>query len=139
MTKNKGWEIEGRMRRFFKGKPCPHDEVDFQTSKCLYEVKSCKLFNRCTNGNDKRNFKKKKHKKIETLQHGRFYMVTNNHILLFLRAIQLNKVPKYIFVLKIGKQTVFKVLNWEDVMLTNEKDYHYISIKEVFGDWDKET
>jgi len=133
MRNNKGYEIEDRMRRFFKGEKSSYDEVDFETSKCLYEVKSSQLFNKTWNGNHKRDYKTKKHKKICSLQLGRFLIKTDNHILLYLRAIQLNKAPKYIFVIKIGKQSVFRIVPWEEISLNNDKDNHHISIKEIFG------
>ena len=127
-----GYKIEERMRAFFKGVSSSLDEVDFETSTSLYEVKSCKIFNRCYNANQLRKYKKKPHKKIETHQLGRFYIRTDNHIALYLKALQVNKAAKYIFVIRFGNQIIFKVVPWSDVKLTNDKDYYYIAISDIF-------
>jgi len=131
--KNRGYAVENRMLRFFKGTPTSYDEVDFETSTSLYEVKSCKLFNKCYNANHRRPYKNKPHKKIETLQLGRFQITTDNHIMLYLRAIQLLKTPKYIFVLRVGNQFIFKVMKWEDIIVPNTKDYYHIPVRDIFG------
>ena len=79
MGNNKGYEIEEFMMKWFKGKKHSEYCVDLQTSKSLYEVKSCKLFCKCTNGNNKRNYVDKPHKKILTSQLGRFFIKLENH------------------------------------------------------------
>ena len=58
-------------------------------------------------------------------------LLAHNHILLYLRSIQLNKNPKYIFVLRVGNQTIFKIMDWEEVKILNNKD---IRLKDVFTD-----
>ncbi len=70
------------MMKWFKGKTHSADCVDFQTTKSLYEVKSCRLFVDCVNGNDKRKYAAKPHKKIITTQMGRFHVKRANHKLL---------------------------------------------------------
>ena len=136
----RGAKIEERMRRFFKGVCNPHNEIDFETSTSVYEVKSCKLFNRCFNANNLRPFKSIPHKKCVTQQLGRFQIKTDNHIMLYLRSIQLNKFAKYIFVLIIGNQIAFKVLPWKSVYLPNTREYHYLNIRDIFYEevnWDE--
>lgn len=128
--KNKGYEIEKRMMNFFKGTPSDVEEIDFETSKCVYEVKSCKLFHKTINQDNKKN---SKYKNIESTQLGRFYIRTDNHIGLFLHAIEKGKIPKYIFVIKSGKQIIFKTVRWEHLIVPNLKAYHYILLKDIFS------
>lgn len=136
MRNNKGYEVEFYMRNWFKGKPHHDDCVDFQTSKCLYEVKSCRLFNKCNNGNDKRKFSEKKHKRISTTQLGRFHIKNFNHESLMLAAKLENKIPKYIFVVCVGKQKIWSVRSWEEVneFIDDKKDNTRILIKNIFGE-----
>ena len=124
-----GNKMEDRMMAFFKGVRSTYDEVDFETSACLYEVKSCRLINKCSSG----NFANGKGK-AETTHFGRFTINTDNHILLYLRSLQLNKKPRYIFVLRVGNQTIFKLKDWSEVKILNDKDTHHIRLKEVFYD-----
>lgn len=133
---NKGYKVEERMRKFFRGNTTTLDEVDFETSNSLYEVKSCRLFNRCYNANHLREWKngKKTNKKIETHQLGRFQIKTDNHIMLYLRALQTGKIPKYIFVLRFQNQIIFRVIHWKEIDIPNNKWYHYISINNIFYD-----
>lgn len=130
--KKEAFRIEQRIMNLFKGQPISLDEVDFETKNALYEVKSCKLFNRSYNGNHLRKFKKKRHKKIETYQLGRFKIKTDNHIKLYLRSLQTGKVPKYVFVIRVGRQIIFKSLPWEKVILTNDRDLHQVPIATIF-------
>ena len=132
IEENKGYQVEERLRKFFKGVTSPLDEVDFETSTSLYEVKSCKIFNRCYNANHLRKYKKKPHKKIETHQLGRFFVLTDNHIAIQLKALQVNKAAKYIFVIRVGNQIIFKIVPWSDIKITNDKEYHYIAISDIF-------
>ncbi len=129
---NKGYKVEERLRKFFKGVTSSLDEVDFETSTSLYEVKSCNIFNKCYNSNHLRKYKHSPHKKIETHQLGRFQILTDNHIALYLRALQINKAAKYIFVIRVGNQIIFKIVPWSDIKITNDKDYHYIAISDIF-------
>ena len=130
---NKGYEIEDRMRRFFKGKNSYDDAVDFETSTTLYEVKSCNLFNPCVNGNDKRPFKKTPHKKIDTLQHGRFKIVNENHMRIRELAHEKGKKAKYIFVITVNKQVIWRIVHWFEIVPNKEKVYTFVTIKKIFG------
>ena len=129
---NRGYKVEERLRKFFKGVTISCDEVDFETSTSLYEVKSCKIFNRSYNSNHLRKYKVKPHKKIETHQLGRFWIKTDNHIALYLKALQVNKAAKYIFVIRFGNQIIFRIIPWSDIKIINDKDYHYIAISDIF-------
>lgn len=123
-----GKQIEQKMMRMFKGKHNIHDEIDFETKKYLYEVKSCKLLVSGTNSSNKKD---PTYKNCESHKLGRFRIKTDNHIMLYLRAIQQNKTPKYVFVIRIGNQTIFKTLPWEEIKITN-KEKHNIRIQDVF-------
>lgn len=132
----KGLEVENRLRTFFKGKENDWDEVDFETSTSLYEVKSCRLFNITVNGNHLRPFRgSNPNKRIQGFQLGRFSIRTGNHVLLYLRSLQTLKVPKYIFVLRVRKQIIFKIVPWEEIKIIPDKEIHHIRISDIFGDY----
>ena len=132
LSKELGFKIEQRMMKFFKGQPCHCDEVDFETSMSLYEVKSCNLFNKTINMNHLRTFKNQPHKQIESKQLGKFQIITDNHIALYLKSIELQKAPKYIFVIRSQNQIIFKVVDWKDIKITNDKESHRIPINKIF-------
>ena len=136
MESNKGYEIDGAMMKWFKGKPHPYDCVDFQTNTSLYEVKGCNFLNRNPNGNHKRKYVDKPHKQIVSTRFGRFFIKNYNHIALKSAADKANKIPKYIFVLLIGKQKVFRVKSWEfvDNLITGNSNQCAVLIKDIFGD-----
>jgi hypothetical protein len=129
-TGTRGHVAEERMRKLFHGEICPYEEVDFETKNCLFEVKSCNLFNQCTNNN---HLVRPGAPRCQTNQLGRFTIKTDNHIMLYLRALQLNKIPKYCFVIRVGNQMMYRVLPWESVKLSNTKDYWKVSIPQIFG------
>ncbi len=136
MENNQGYKTEREMMSWFKGKPGPFDCVDFYTSKCYYEVKSCKLIVKCTNGNDKREYTKKPHKKIMSSQSGRFYIKIENHKLLKIFSERDNKIPRYIFVITNRNQKLWRVLSWKDVdsKLNKTKEIFPLRIKDIFKD-----
>ena len=141
MENNQGYKIEDAMKRWFKGKDNLLDCVDFQTSKSLYEVKSCRLFVKCTNGNHKRNYVSKIHKRIRTTQLGRFFVDLENHQGLRACAEEENKIPKYIFVVVIGKQKIWRVKSWEmvDLLITKHNKQIPLIIKDIFNEvWEGE-
>lgn len=123
MSHSRGYKVENNMRKFFKGKKSPFNEVDFETSTSLYEVKSCRLF--CKYG-----WKNKYNRR--SWHHGRYQIKTDNHIMLYLRALQLNKEAKYIFVLNVQGQYVWIIKKWKEVKLDNSKDIQYVTIREAF-------
>lgn len=131
---NRGFKVESRFKKFFKGTSICYDAVDFQTSKCYYEVKSCNLFNKCFNGNGDRRFKKIPHKTIKTSQLGRFWINVDNHFLLKKLAEENNKVPKYIFAVAYGGQLIWKIVDWMNLRIDKSRSYEYIRIKDIFGD-----
>ena len=141
MENNKGYRIEREMMKWFKGKKHSADCVDFQTTKALYEVKSCQLFVECNNGNHRRSYVNKPHKKIITTQLGRFYVKLENHKLLKVIARKENKIPKYIFILMIGKQKVWRVKTWNEIntLMLKIKDRTTVRIKDIFNEnWEDE-
>lgn len=137
MEDNQGFKIEEAMMKWFKGKSHPLDCVDFQTTKSLYEVKSCRLFNKCVNGNHKRDYAKEPHKQITTTQMGRFFVRLENHKGLRARADEENKIPKYIFVVMIGKQKIWRIKSWEkiDPMIHKRSEVTLIRIKDLFNEF----
>ena len=132
---NKGYEIEFEMKRWFKGE-CHHfDCVDFHTRTSLYEVKACNMFNNCANGNHKRNHSGgTPHKRIITTQLGRFFINNYNHSSLNEVASIENKVPKYIFVIHVGKQKMWRVKSWDfvDKLIKKNSETTAILIKDIF-------
>ena len=140
MENNHGYEIEEAMKKWFKGKNHLADCIDFQTTKSLYEVKSCRLFLKCVNGNNKRPYANKPHKKIRTTQMGRFFVKLVNHKGLKTQVEQENKIPKYIFVVVIGKQKVWRVKSWEQInpIIHKKNKITAIRIKDLFNEsWEK--
>ncbi len=131
---NRGYETEREMKKWFKGKDHILNCVDFFTKTSLYEVKSCRMILRCVNGNNSRKFKTKRHRKILTTQLGRFHIKTENHNLLFETSQKENKIPKYIFVINVGNQKIWKVSNWYEVdkILNNNIKTNPIQIKQIF-------
>ena len=136
---NQGYEIEKAMMNWFKGKSYPADCADFQTVTSIYEVKSCRLFLKCSNGNHKRPYHKKRHKKITTTQMGRFFIKLRNHKELLVRAEKENKIPKYIFVVVIGKQKIWRVKSWEQInpLVHEESEITLIRIKDLFNEFSR--
>ena len=138
MTKNnRGYEIEFVMKKWFKGKSHLYDCVDFQTKTSLYEVKACKLFNNCVNGNHKRKHSGPcPHKQIETTQLGRFFIKNHNHWMLQKVAAEENKIPKYIFVVMVRKQKFWKTKSWEEIniLIQDNKECTPIRIKDIFAE-----
>lgn len=136
MENNQGYRIEAAMRKWFKGKNYPLECVDFQTTTSLYEVKSCNLFNECFNGNPKRNYVIKKHKKIRSTQMGRFFVEIKNHEGLKICAEKEGKIPKYIFVVIIGKQKIWRVKSWEEInsIIYKKSGHTLIRIKDLFNE-----
>lgn len=134
MRENKGYAIEEFMRKWFKGKMHGSDCVDFQTKTTLYEVKSCNLFNRWENSNNLRNYKTEPHKRIRTTHLGRFFIKVENHELLKTQAECENKIAKYIFVINISGQRIFRTKTWDEVneLIYGDKTCP-IRIKDIFS------
>jgi len=130
---NNGYWVEARMKKWFKGKSHEDDAVDFQTKTTLYEVKSCRLYNSCSNANHKRNYKTKPHKKVHSQQHGRFFIKVRHHETLRVLAEKEGKLAKYIFCLVIGGQIIWRVLPWESVKFKVKGRLAPIQLKKIFG------
>jgi hypothetical protein len=122
------------MRQWFKGCSHPSYCVDFQTVTSLYEVKSCELICSCANGNYKRPFRAKPHKKCHTSRFGRFFIKNHNHYALKAVADREHKLPKYVFVALMQNQKIWKVLPWEtvDKWIHTTKKETPIPVKNVF-------
>lgn len=135
--REKGKEVEERLRKFFRGVKSPFDEIDFETSTSLYEVKSCKLFNTTTNQNNLRRYKDYAHKRCSAPQLGRFFIKPENHIGLYLHSLRTNKIPKYIFALRVEKQIIYKILPWEKIFIFPQEKLVPVTLKEIFynGGW----
>lgn len=128
MFNNKGCEVEFAMKRWFKGTHHPADHVDFQTNKSLYEVKSCNFFNKClSKGRVKGTY--------DSTQMGRFYIRNENHKSLLFTSKEENKIPRYVFVMRIGKQYVWRTKSWGfvDKLIVKRNKQTLIRIKDVFG------
>lgn len=119
--KQKGYEIEEKVRRMFHGRRSYDESFDFETTKALWEVKSCRLFIRCVASDGH-----------ESMQLGRFLVKRENHERLFRLAKEAKKKARYVFILWIDGQFAIKVLRWEEVHVLKEKTH--IRIKDVFGD-----
>lgn len=113
------------MKKWFRGKGRQLDCVDFQTKTTYYEVKSCRILVGCTHW--KRN-------KGPERQLGRFKVERINHELLKHYADKDEKRIRYIFVLAIGNQYVWKTVTWEHVdgLLRKDHDETKIKIKDIF-------
>ena len=134
MEINKGYEIEREFMKRFRGTPHPLGCVDFQNKKYLYEVKSCRLFLKCTNGNHKREFVNKQHKQTTSTQLGRFFVKTENHRSLKFVAEKEEKIPMYVFVIAIGKKKIWMRKSWAEIeiLMNKEIDSNPIRIKDLF-------
>ena len=137
-AQREGEKVEERMIKLFKGKPSGIDDFDIETSKCLYEVKSCNLFNSCVRyqgGYKKLKQEGKPFKKYTHLPElGRFKIRPENHVGLFLHAQKLNKIPKYVFAVRHGNQIIWKVLGWNEVKVPKQKSIYCIKLKDIFYD-----
>lgn len=100
---NQGYIVEKKMMKLFKGKEHPDDCVDFQTNEVLYEVKSCKLI------------LQQNKKGCLSTQLGRFHIKLWNHKGLKETAEREKKIPKYIFAITIGRQSIWKEMSWKRV------------------------
>ena len=129
----KGQDVEKRMMSWFKGKPSFVECFDFETKNVLWEVKSCKLFNTYSNCNSKIS---DHYKDVKSSHLGRFFINVNNHVETLGIAVAVKKEFKYLFVVVVGKQLVFKsvVHNKLDLSRPNVKGEVCVRIKDVFGD-----
>lgn len=134
-TNNKGYEVEKRMKKWFKGESHKLDCVDFCTKTSLYEVKSCNLLNGIINNNHKRKYVIKKHKRIGCVHLGRFTIKVENHIMLKAISEEEGKIAKYVFVIQLEKQKVWKVKSWEEIdrLVDRNKKSIKIRIRDIFS------
>ena len=129
--KNRGFEIEDRIIKIFKGKARHEDECDFGTQRTIYEVKSCNLFLAWSN----QMHKKGKYQNKVSYHLGRFFVQKENHELIKKLAKEEGKVPKYIFAIVIEKNIVYKKVAWSKIgkILKNyPKELVPIKIRQIF-------
>lgn len=135
MSFYRGRKVEHAMQKWFKGEMHADFAVDFQTKTTLYEVKSCRMFIKGHNCNHKRPYKSKPHKNVLTTHLGKFYIILNNHIKLKQLAKEENKLAKYIFVMRIGKQNVWRVISWKNtdtLIHSKTTSMPFIRLKDIF-------
>jgi len=117
--KENGLKAENFVKKFFKAWYSENDEYDLESKRYLIEVKSCKCANSCN-------------KNRKNVQFGRFVIDTDNHIGLFLHSVKKNKIPIYVFVIRIGNQIIWKKVKWEKVKINNLKNSHHIHWAKIF-------
>lgn len=127
-------DAEERIAKLFKGRISPHDELDIETKNCLIEVKTCNLLNRSTNGNHLRKYSGKPHKRVSSYGLGRFKVNPINHDLLYLRSLVENKIPLYVFGIRVENQLIWKKMSWEDVgRLLGTRNTGLLRIQDVWN------
>jgi len=117
-----GKRIEKFVAKLFKAVHAKTDHYDLESKNHLIEVKSCQAF---TYGVNK--------KRQETFnQCGRFQIRVANHVGMFLDAIKKNKIPSYVFVLKIGNHKIWKRVHWNNISIPIRGEQFKIHWKDVF-------
>ena len=131
MARRKGYRVEEQMMEWFKGEKHPDNCVDFQTKTSLYEVKSCNLFVKCKNNNHLRT---RGAPMCSTHQLGRFFIENYNHDELKCVSDKENKEPKYIFVMTLGAQNIWRVRSWDfvDVLINWRYERTQIKLSNIF-------
>ena len=115
---SKGRIYEQFVNKFLKGNRVAdyQDYYDIETKNCLYEIKGIKLF--------EKNKSSLGRYKISIFNHNKFKEL----------AEQLKKTPKYIFVLKIQNNTIYKTMTFESInfaILKSRKHFNNLSKEEV--------
>ncbi len=123
------------MRKWFRAKSHWADWVDFQTKGVLYECKSCNLLNGWKNANSRRPFRVKRNVDIRSSHLGRFQIDLENHARLKAEADEAKKKAKYVFVITVGNQRIWRLKPWEDVdsMIKKDKPRVFLHIRDVFA------
>ena len=134
MMNNKGYQVENWMKKWFKGESHPLDCVDFKTKTTLYECKSCAMLHTASNGNSRRDYAKTKHQDIYSHKLGRFYIDRHNHVQLKVTAEEEGKVAKYIFVMTVGTQKVWRTKTWNQInnLMQEQKTTTIVKIAQIF-------
>jgi hypothetical protein len=120
ISKENGNRAENFIQGFLRAQKSHRDFYDFETSKSLIEVKSCRSLIHSPTTNKKCSF-----------QQGRFRIDMDNHIALLLESIMTGKKPLYAFVVKIGNSLIPKFVRADDLILPNNK-YVYIPYGDIF-------
>ncbi len=97
--RNDGVNYEEHINKFFKGTNVSniHNYCDIETKSSLYEVKGCKIY---------------LENKTGSMSLGRYQINFDNHKQLKQEADKLNKKAKYVFLLRIDRQKIFKTMSW---------------------------
>jgi len=132
MVKNKGYEIEAHFKKELNGKASSHDFFDFETDDILYEVKSCKITVRCTNGNTRRPYVNQPHRYIKTRQYGKFRIYGMNHNALLKLAKLKKKKAKYILAVHYNDTMIHRVADARIFKIPDEEKWFHIPISQVF-------
>jgi hypothetical protein len=91
------WALEHLGLRFPEIKRCGVDCADYETNERIYEVKSCQLVRRVTNGVGSR-----------THHYGRFYVVCENHWDMLRLAKEKGKQAWYLFIVCFEDQKLWR-------------------------------
>ena len=112
----RGKVYEQFINKFLKGNIVSgfQDYYDIETKTSLFEVKGTQIYHQ-------RSF-------------GRYKISLENHQNLLLKSQELNKIPKYIFVLKIDSRMIWKSFSWKTINITikNGKEIVNLSVKEIW-------
>lgn len=100
--KKAGETSEEFVRKLFHAEKSYCDDYDCLSKNLIVEVKSCE-------SNLKSN------SKDNAQRFGRFIIEMKNHIGLFLYAIMHNKIPVYVFVVRINNTRVWIKKSWHEV------------------------
>jgi hypothetical protein len=117
LRKYNGKSAEDFIKGFLRASKSKKKFYDLETKNSLIEVKTCEAINL-----DKR---------YKAYHMGRFGIKTDNHISLLLEGIITGKIPKYAFVLRIGKQRLFKLFDARELIIFNY-EWNNISWVKIF-------
>ena len=112
-----GISAEDFVKKFYKGKSSYCDDYDVVTKNYLIEVKSCDAIIKNGERND---------------MFGRFTIEFDNHIGLFLHAIMENKVPIYVFILRISNRKLILKKKWDEIVFADNKKRLSIGWNKLF-------
>lgn len=116
-----GEKAEAVVRKFFRATSSLVDEYDLETRHCCIEVKSCDAFARSGK-------KWQQHR----YQLGRFAIDKKNHASFKRLADDAHKRALYAFVVRIGKASIMKVVDWSLVTLPPKKVRAHLSWQRVW-------
>lgn len=114
--RQKGYQVETKVRKQFHGYVSTYSEIDFLTKRYAFEVKSANLVNiNRNNGAEKKPYRKHPRRSSSSIRLGRFYINRSNHVKLRITSQELQREARYVFVLTMQSQHIKRVLSWEQV------------------------